>query len=130
MLEVSLFYTCAPKITIIWCTVPEIRSETDRLFLSFCAIFCNFTTTTNDPKNQNFEKKWKKMPGDIIFLYIHVYHKSKSYDIRFLKYKVRQTKIFVIFGHFCPFSLLTTQKIKILKLKKAPGDISFYKFAP
>ena len=33
---------------------------------------------SNYPENQNFEKKEKKkkkIPGDIIFLYIHVYHK-------------------------------------------------------
>ena len=71
-------------------------------------------------KNQNIEKKIKKMSGDIILLYIHVYHKWTSYDIWFLKCKVRQTEIFVILGHFNP---LTTQKIKILKLKKAPEDI-------
>ena len=43
--------------------------------------------------------------------------------IWFLKYKVRQAKNFVILGHIFPFSPLTTQKIKILKLKKTPGDI-------
>ena len=63
-------------------------------FLSFWAIFCPFTITPptlNDPKNQNFEKKWKKTPGDTILLYIQLYHKWKSYDIWFLKYKMRQT---------------------------------------
>ena len=35
----------------------------------------------NDPEYQNFEKKMKKMLGDIILLYIHVYHKLWSYDI-------------------------------------------------
>ena len=28
MLEISSFYTCTPKTTFIWGTVPEIRSET------------------------------------------------------------------------------------------------------
>ena len=28
-------FTCASKITIIWCTVPEIGSETDRIFCHF-----------------------------------------------------------------------------------------------
>ena len=63
------------------------------------------------------------MHGDIILLYIHVYHKSRSYDIWFLKYKVRQTEIFDILAHFLPFSPLTTWKIKILTFKKTPGDI-------
>ena len=58
------------------------------------------------------------MPGDIILLYIHVYHKGRSYDIWLLKYKVQQTQIFNILSHFFPFSPLTTWKIKILTLKK------------
>ena len=52
-----------------------------------------------------------------------MYHKWRSYDIWFLKYKVWQTKNFVIFGNFLPFEPLTIQKIKISKLKKTPGDI-------
>ena len=28
-------FTCVPKIIIIWCTVPEIQSETDRIFCHF-----------------------------------------------------------------------------------------------
>ena len=52
-----------------------------------------------DSENQNFEKN-EKIPGDIILLYIHVYHKSRSYDVWFLKYQVRQTKMFY---HFEPF---------------------------
>ena len=35
LLEISLFYTCLPKITIIWCMVLEIRSETDKNFCHF-----------------------------------------------------------------------------------------------
>ena len=42
----------------------------------------------------------------------------------FLKYKVQQIEIFVILGHFFHFQPLTTQKIKIWKLKKTPGDIT------
>ena len=32
-----------------------------------------------------------------------MYHKCRSYEIWFLKYKVRQTEIFVILGHFLSF---------------------------
>ena len=39
MLEISSFYTCVPRTTIIWGTAPEIQSETI-FFLSFWAIFC------------------------------------------------------------------------------------------
>ena len=44
-----------------------------------------------------------KMSGNVILLYIHVYHKWRWYDIWFLKYKVRQTNVFVILGHSLPF---------------------------
>ena len=68
--------------------------------------------------------KFKKMLGDIILLYIHVYHKWRSYDIWFLKYKVQQTDIFTILGHFfvCPFSPLI-EKSKFYHWEKALGDI-------
>ena len=76
-------------------------TEWDRQnFLSFWAIFCPFTTPapTNGPEKQNSEKKWKKMPEDIILLHIHKYHKwssgkqsdpghfLKSHDIIFLSF--------------------------------------------
>ena len=82
--------------------VPEIRSEIDRIFCHFGPLFSFFP---NDPENQHFEKKMKNMPGDIILLYMHVYHKRRSYDIWFLKYKVRHTEIFVIFGPFSALSI-------------------------
>ena len=34
------------------------------------------------------------------------------------RYKVQRTECFAILSHFCPLTLLTTQKIKILKKKK------------
>ena len=46
-------------------------------------------------------KKMKKMPGDIMLLYLRVYHKWRSYDIWFLKYKVQLT------GHFGLFFTLS-----------------------
>ena len=49
LLEISSFRTCVPKITILWCMVPEIQNETQN-FLSFWTIFCPFTTPP--PKNQ------------------------------------------------------------------------------
>ena len=81
-------------------------TEWDRqTFLSFWAIFCPFTSPLMI-LNIKILKKMKKMPGDIILLYIHVYHKWRSYDIWFLKYKVQQTESFNILGHFLPFQPL------------------------
>ena len=69
-LEILSFYTRATKITIIWCTVSEMQEWDWQNSLSFWAIFCPFTSPTIDPEYQNFEKKMKKMPEDIILLYI------------------------------------------------------------
>ena len=35
--------------------------------------------------------------------FTHVYHKSQSYDVLFLIYRVRKTELFVILGHFLSF---------------------------
>ena len=107
LLEISSFYTCAPKIRIIWCTVPEIWSETDKHFCNFGPFFAKIL------------KKMKKMPGDIILLYIHVYHKWRSYDIWFLKYKVWQTEIFDIFSHFLPFQSLDNLENQNFNIEKS-----------
>ena len=111
LLEISSFYICAPEV--IWRTVTEIWKETGKIL-----------------------KKMKKMPGDIILSYMHVYHKWRSYNIWyiwFLKHKVWQ-KFLTFWAIFCPFSPLTTPptslmilKIKILKEKKKCLEIlSFY----
>ena len=72
-LDISSFYTCAPKITIICCMVPEIWSETGRIFLSFGSFFALLIPThfLMIPKIK-FWKTKKKMPGDIILLYMHI----------------------------------------------------------
>ena len=38
-LEISSFYTCVPKIRIIWCMLPEICSATDISFCRFGSFF-------------------------------------------------------------------------------------------
>ena len=57
--------------------VPVIQSETDRIFRHFGPFFALLPPPPplppllpNHPKNQNFDKK-KKMPGDIIPLYMY-----------------------------------------------------------
>ena len=90
LLEISSFYSCVPKITIIWCTVPEIRSESDRIFLSFWVIFCFFFHP--HPfwfQKSKFWKKEKKI-GDIIILHMCTINDNKwqSYEVWFLRYGV------------------------------------------
>ena len=74
-------------------------------------------------KSTFWKKKKKKMPGDIILLYIYVYYKWRSYDISFLKYKVRQTGIFVTLGHFLPFQPPDNPENQNFKIKRNTGDI-------
>ena len=65
MLEISSFYTCVPKIIIIWCAIPEIWSDIDIIFVLLGHLLPFYPS--NDPENQSFEKM-KKMPVDIIIL--------------------------------------------------------------
>ena len=106
----------------MWFLRYEVRQT--KKFCNFAPIFTLLPPPPLMILNIKTLKKMKKMPGDIIILYIYVYHKWKSYDIWFLKYKVWQKEILNILGYICPFSPLTTWKIKILTLKKTPGDIN------
>ena len=90
-------------------------------FLSFWTIFYVFTPRTH-PKNQNFEKM-KKSHRDIIILQIcsindsHMMYGSWNMECN-------RQNFLSIWTVFCPFTPLTTQKLKILeKMEKLPGDI-------
>ena len=92
---------------------PNIQSETER-------IFC----PPNSPENQNSEKM-KKESEDVIIL--HMCTKNHNHDVWFLRCKAPWAECFVIWGIFCPLTLLTTQKLKILKkLKKHLDILSLY----
>ena len=127
MLEISSFYTCGPKIKIIWFMVPEIQSGTD-IFCYFGPFFCPPTLCLpKDPKNQNFEKKLKKCLEALSF-----YRYMSTINVNHMIYgswniRCNRQKFLSFWAIFCPFSPLTTWKIKILKLKKTPGDIIILK---
>ena len=132
-LEISLFYTCLPRTTIIWGMVPELRSETNIIFLSFWAIFLPSCLPSN-LKNQNFEKTKKLLWRCHHFT--NVYQKSQSYDVQFLRYRMRQ----IIFCQFGPFFIVlpsplplspASWQIKILRnWKKFLEILSFSKLVP
>ena len=108
-------------MTIIWCMVPEIWSATDRIFCYFGLFFPFYSP--NNPKNQNFEKLKKKIPGDIIIL-----HKcTKNHDHMLycsLDMAHNRFNYFSFWAIFCLLTPLTAQKIEALKKwKKMPGDI-------
>ena len=70
----------------------------------------------NNPKNQNFEKM-KTVPEDIVLNLCTI---NENQDVWLLL----QQNYFSFWTFFCPFSPLTTQKIKMFKkFKKTPGDI-------
>ena len=91
----------------------QIWSATDN-FLSFKASFALLPHYW--PQKLKFEKNLKSTWR--YYHFTNVYHKSRSYDVWFLRYKVQRTEFFVILGHFYPLTLLTTQKIKIWKNEK------------
>ena len=85
--------------------------------------------TPNNLKNQNFEKV-KETPGDIIILHMCTINDNHmvygSWDME------RDRQNFLSFWTiFCPFTLLTTRKIKILKKWQKRLEISsFYTSVP
>ena len=86
-----------------------------------------FKLCLNNLKNQNLNN-WKNTWR---YHFTQVYHKWQSYDVWFLRYEVWQTEFFVILDHFCPFTPLTTQKIKILKKwEKHLEILPFYTSVP
>ena len=65
-------------------------------------------------------KKMKKMAGDIILLYIHVYRKWRYMIYGSWNIRCDRQKSLTFWYIFCPFSPLTNQNFNI---EKTPGDI-------
>ena len=63
-----------------WCMLPEIWSVTDIIFCHARPVFALLPHYW--PQQSKFKKS--KKPGDIILL--HVFHKWRSYDAKFLRY--------------------------------------------
>ena len=123
--NIIIFHMCT-KITIIWCTVLEIRSETDKSFCHFGPFF-SLLPPPLMILNIKILKKMRKMPGDIILLYIHMYHKWRSYDNGSWNIRCERQKFSTFWATFS----LTAQKIKIWKKWKKRLEISsFYNSVP
>ena len=125
LLEISSFYTCVQKITIIWCTVPEIWSETDNIFCHFGPFFALLPPP---PKKSKFWRK--KTPADIIIL-----HKFtiKDNHMMYVSWAIEHNRwnFLSFWTIFCIFIPLTTQKTKIFKKwKKCLEILSFYTSVP
>ena len=123
--DIIIFHMCI-KNHNIWCTIPEIRSKTDKKICHFGPFFALLPLPPNDPQCQNFEKM-KKTPGDAIIL-----HKcTKNYDHMvycFWDMTCDRCNYFSFWAIFCPF---TARKIKIWKKWKKLLEISlFYTSVP
>ena len=92
--------------------------ECDRQ-LSFLAIFCSFTSLLTAKI-----KIWKKCKKSWIYYpFTHVYHKSGSYDVWFLRYEPQQTGFL---GHFLPFYAPNNTKNENVKNDKKSLEISSF----
>ena len=118
-LEMSSFYTCVPKITIIWCMLPEIWNTTD-ITLSFWAILCSFTPLLT-PK----VKIWNKSKSDLeILSYYTCVSWMKIIWCMVPEIWGRTNSVFILLGHFLPFdppNNLKSQNFE--KMEKMPEDI-------
>ena len=123
--DITLLYMRTINV-VIWCMVSEITSDTVTFVI--LGYFLPFYPA-NNLKNQNCEKM-KKKPGDIIILHLYTTNDNRmmydSWDME----RDRQN-FFSFWTIFCPFTPLTTQKIKILKKWKTSLEISsFYTSVP
>ena len=88
---------------------------------SFWAIFCIFTPllTPKIKTWKNVKKSWRYYP------FTNLYHKWRSYDVWFLRYKAQQTVFFCHFGpFFCPFTPKQPRKNQNFeKMKEMPRYI-------
>ena len=78
MIEISSFYTCVTKTTIIWGMVPEIRVGP---FFPFYPLIAHKSKILKN--NEKIIWRCHNFP--------HVYEKSQSYDVYFLRYGMWQT---------------------------------------
>ena len=118
MLEILPFYTRAPKITIIWCMVLEIRTKIFVILGHFCPF--TFPLMISNLKILKKKRKWLEK----LSFYTYMCTINEDYMI-YGSWHIRcdRQNFLIFWAIFCPFSLLTAWKIKILILEKIPGDI-------
>ena len=126
LLGISSFYACVPKTTIIWGTVPEIKSEKEIIFCHFGLFFAPLPY--NQPEKSKFWKNEKKKSLQISSFYTWVPQRTIIWCMFPEIWRVTD-RTFCLFGLFL-FFCLTTQKIKILNEKKHLEILSFYTCVP
>ena len=88
--DIIILHMCT-KNTIIWGTVREIQSETDRIFCHLWSFF-----TPYNPQNQNFEKMKNVIAYVIILHMCTINHDHMIYA----SWDIRPDRIFCHFGPF------------------------------
>ena len=104
-------------------TVPEILSKTLKLVIlgHFLLFYPLKPPRIKILKNEKICCRYHH--------FTHMYQKSQSYDVWFLRYGVRQTECFVIMDLFLPFySPMDQEYQNFEKMKKALGDIILQMF--
>ena len=82
--DILSFYTCVPKMTIIWCMVPEIWSVTDIIFCQFGPFFPFHTLTIWIIKI--LKNSHKRNKHTWAYNFTLVYQKLWSYAILFRRH--------------------------------------------
>ena len=112
--EASSFYTYVLKTTIQWGMVPEIRSETDRIFFAILAHFMHFYP--NNPKIKILKKIKKHLERASFYICV-----PKIMIMMYCFWDIRHNKqFFVILDHILPFDLTINPKNQNFKM---PRDI-------
>ena len=107
--DIILLHICTTNENHIMYVSSDMERDGQK-FLSFWTFLLPFYPL-NNPKNQNFAKM-KKLPGDIIILY----KSTKIMIICCTDPKIRCVTDVILFSFkstFCPFTPLTTDKMKI-----------------
>ena len=118
-----IIYTCVPKSQSYDVCFMQYR-VLQTYFSSFWAIFCHFTslTTWKLKFGKNTTNTWRYP------LYMYTINKDHMiYGSWNIKCNLKTDSFLSFWANFCPLTLLTTQKIKILKKWKNHLEIiSFY----
>ena len=115
-LKISSFYTCVPKITIIWCMLADIWSVTD-IFCHFRPFFSPFTKLLTLKI-----KIWKKRRAFILLHMCTIYENHKMHG----SWDKRQDGR----DHLLPFDPNKPKNQNLKKWKKHLEIISFYTCVP
>ena len=124
MLEVSSFYTCAPKIAFKYLWFLRFRVTQTNIFVT-SGYFLPFYLPLLILNIKTLKKKQRKKCLEILSFYTYMFTLNED-DMIHGSWNIRcnRQNFSTSWAIFCSFSLLTTWKIKISTMKITPGDIA------